>query len=125
MAHLPPGELTVTDFVGSGAAQIVIRRSAARDGLSEHVTSVLIVGRAAGRRVGWEVADSEKAAAEVGEEVDVQVFVGALAERGLHLRVVVAGGPVVVYCEVGADEGEADAVWVVAFVHDVDLRQCQ
>ena len=117
-------QLTVTNFMRSRTSEIVVCRRTTGNRLGEDVASVLVVGRTPGRSIGREVADAEQATAKVGEEVDVQVCVGALAERGLHLRVVVAGRPVVVYGEVGADEGEADAVWVVALVHDVDLQGC-
>ena len=72
----------VADFVGGAAALIVVCGGAAGDGVGEDVATVFFEcgtgSRGAGR--GGEVADAEKAAAEVGEEIDVQVDVCAFAE---------------------------------------------
>lgn len=81
----------------------------------------MVVGGAARGGVGREVADAEETAAEVGKKVDVEIFVCAFAEGGLHLGVVVARGPLIVDGEVTADEGESDAGGAVATVEDGEL----
>ena len=112
------------DLVRRRAALVVVRHAAAGHAAGEDVATVLVVGAAAGGGVGGEVADAEEAAAEVGEEVDVEAAVGAFAQGGLHLRVVVARGPVVVYGEVRGDEGEGDAAWSIRAVEDCELWGC-
>ena len=59
------------DLVRRRAALVVVRYGAAGHAAGEDVAAVLVVGATAGGGVGWEVADAEEAAAEVGEEVDV------------------------------------------------------
>lgn len=61
----------VPDFVRRGAALVVVGYVPAGDGAGEHIASVLVVGAAAWGGVGGEIADAQKTAAEVGEEVDV------------------------------------------------------
>lgn len=109
------------DFMGSGTTLVERCSCSTGDGLRQDIASVLVVGGATGGGVGWEVADAEEAAAEVGEIVDVEIFVGAFAEGGLHLGVVVARGPLIIDGEVTADEGEGDAGGVVATVEDGEL----
>ena len=107
----------MTNLMRRRAALIEVCQGAAGDGLSGYVTSVEIVGwgsRATGR--GREGTDADSGDGEVAEEVDVQVLVRSFAQRRFHVRVEVSRGPVAVDGEVGADEGEADAVWVVASV---------
>lgn len=103
-------------------ALVIIRHVAPRQAPRQDIAPILLEGRAAPRCVGGEVADAEEAVAEVGEEVDVQVGVVALAQGRFHGGVVVARGPVVVDGEVGGDEFEGDAVGGVGFVQDGDLR---
>lgn len=106
----------MADLVRRGAALVVVRSGPARNRLSENVASIFVVSLGAGGGVGGEVANAEQAAAEVGEEIDVQVLVGSLAECGFHLGIVVASCPVVVDGEVAADEGEVDAGRIIAAV---------
>ena len=103
-------------------ALVIIRHVAPRQAPRQDIAPILLEGRAPPRRIGGEVADAEEAVAEVGEEVDVQVGVVALAQGRFHGGVVVARGPVVVDGEVGGDEFEGDAVGGVGFVQDGDLR---
>ena len=99
-------------------ALIVVHPAPARNRRREDLASVQVEGRVPRSALrGGKGADAQEAGGlEVGEEVDVQVLVGALAQRRLHGRVVVARGPVVVHGEVGADQVEGDAVGVVASV---------
>lgn len=110
------------DLVGGGAAKVEGHSGATGEGVSEDVATVLVEGGGARVDVCGEIADAEEAAAQVGEEVDVQVGVVTLAEGGLHLAVVVAGGPLVVDGEIGGDEIEGDAVGTVRVVHVGELR---
>lgn len=120
LKHMEQAE-PMPNLMRRAAPLIVVRRRPAGHGLREDVAAVLVVGAAARGSVGGEVADAEQAAAEVREEVDVQVGVGAFAEGGFHGAVVVARGPLVVGSEVGGDEGEGDARGAVGTVEDGEL----
>ena len=112
----------MTNLVGGSAAQVVGSGGAAGYGLTEDGAAVEDeVGRA-GRVAGCrEVAVSEKTAAKVAEEVDVEVRVGTLSESALHGLLVAVGSPVGVDGPVTADKAEADAVGAVGAVHDSEL----
>ena len=112
----------MTDLVCCRAAPIVIRRGSTRNRLREDVAAVLGVGGAAWGCVGGKVADTEDAASKVGEVVNVEISVGAFAEGGLHLGVVISSGPLVVDGEVSADKGEGDAGTAVVTVKDRQLE---
>lgn len=106
------------NLMSSSATQVEVRGRTTRDGVSKNVAAILVEGGGArGSGAGGEVADAEEASTEVGEEVDVQVGIGPFAEGGFHLGVVVAGGPVVVRGEVGANKGELDVGGAVGAVH--------
>jgi len=112
----------VTNLVGGGAAQVVGGGSTAGDGLAEDGATVENeVGGAASVARGGEVAVAEEAAAQVAEEVDVQVGVGSLAESLLHGLFGAVGSPVGVDGVVGADQLEGDAMLAVRVVHDGEL----
>lgn len=69
----------MADLMRCRSALVVISRRPTRHRLRKHIASILVVLRASRRHIGGEVADAEEAAAKVGKEVDVQVFVGAFA----------------------------------------------
>lgn len=111
----------MADLMGCRATLVVIGGCTSGNRLGKDVAAVLFIGGAPWRCVCREVANPEEAATEVGQEVDVEVGVGALAQGGLHLRVVITGGPVVVHGEVGANEREGDARRSIASVDDCKL----
>ena len=98
----------MADLMGCRSTLVIVGGGASGYRLGEDIAAVLVEGGVPRRYVRGEVANPEESAAEVGEEVDVQVGVSTFSKGRLHFRVVVAGGPVVVHGEVGTDEGEAD-----------------
>ena len=111
----------VARLVHRRLAHIVPVDGALRDGAERDVAAVAHVhgGRGVGADVGRERADAEIAARRVGLEVEVQVFVGALAQGALHGDVdgvVAADGPGVVDGPGGVAEVEGHAVGVVRVV---------
>lgn len=116
----------VARLVHGRLAHVVAGDGAAGGGAGGDVAAVNGVG--GGLRgvahVGGEGALAEGAAGHVALEVEVEGGVGALAEGLLHGEVVSWGGahgPGVVGGEVGALEGEGDAVRVVGGVQGGDL----
>ena len=91
----------VADLMCCTTALVIIGYVTSGDAAGKDVAAVLVIRAAARRGVGREIANSQKAATEVGEKVDVKAGVGALAESRFHLRIIVAGCPVIVHGEVG------------------------
>lgn len=112
----------VTDFVGGCSAEVEVGCGSTWDTLGEDVAAVDVEGVAADGCVGGEMADTEESAAEVGEEVYVQVLVGAFAQGWLHLVIAVARCPGIVGSEVDAGKDEGDAGRIVRFVEDGELK---
>lgn len=110
----------VADLVGGGVAEVVVGEVAAGQGVVQDGAAVVVPVVGLGGDRGGEVAVAESVA-EVLEDVQVEVLVGALAERLLHGQLGAVNGPVAVDGVVGALEGELDAVGGVGGVEDGDL----
>lgn len=81
----------VTDFVGSGVAEVVLGQAATGNGGREDNNTVVVVsGRAGGDSLG-EVGVTKVTGTR--HEVNVEVSVGALAERPLHGQLGLVVGP--------------------------------
>ena len=110
----------MADLVGGGVAEVVVGEGAAGEGGRQDRAAVVVPVVGLGGDAGREVAVT-KGVAEVLEDVQVQVLVGALAERLLHGQLGAVDGPVAVDGVVGALEGELDAVRGVGAVEGGDL----
>lgn len=109
----------VADLVHGGLAQVEPADAATGDGTRGDGAAVEADGGGGGR--GGEVAVAEDAAGDAGQEVQVQVLVGSLAESGLHGSLAAVPGPVGVDGAVGALEDELDARGGVVLVHHTEL----
>lgn len=109
----------VTSLMHSGKPHIIIRHFGARHRAREvhtPVDSPLQITRIPLR----EITEAQQSVPEIAEEVEVQIVVGALAERGLVFdfdRPIHRRGPGVVHIEVDALGVEGDSGGVVFFVH--------
>lgn len=115
----------VPHLVDGSQAEVVVDGVAARQGARE-VDAAVALDDCLVQCLLREVAVAQQAAAEVGEEVQVQRVVAALAQGGLHLGLgdgplEAAGRPRVVDGEGGAEVLERDARGPVGVVHHVDL----
>ncbi|TLS28684.1 hypothetical protein PpBr36_01471 [Pyricularia pennisetigena] len=109
----------VADLVHGGLAQVETVDAAARNGSRGNGAAVQADG--GGGVGGGEIAVAQDAAGNAGQEVQVQVLVGSLAESGLHGRLAAVIGPGGVDGAVGALEDELDARGGVVLVHDAEL----
>ncbi|TLD26567.1 hypothetical protein PspLS_05208 [Pyricularia sp. CBS 133598] len=109
----------VADLVHSGLAKVEPVDVATGDGSRSDGAAVEADGGGGGR--GGEVAVAEDATGDAGQEVQVQVLVGSLAESGLHGSLSAVPGPVGVDGAVSALEDELDARGGVVLVHHTEL----
>lgn len=110
----------VADLVGGRVAEVVVGQRAAGQGVVEDGAAVVVPVVGLGRDRGREVAVAQSVA-EVLEDVQVQVFVGSLAQGLLHGELGAVDGPVAVDGVVGTLEGELDVVRGVGLVEGGDL----
>lgn len=109
----------MANLVGGGVAKVVLGQATSGNSSGADDDTIVVESGGAGRNGLGEVGVSEVGG--TGKEVDVQVGVGALAERALHGQLGRVRSPLGVDSPVGTGLRELDIVGGEGRVQDVEL----